>query len=87
MLTAAPPYELERAVGGWHVEWLALPLVFQTAGASVEAMEMCLDSLEVDAEVMRSFHADSDPSGAGSPQIDSVLSAYDQTLAHPASEP
>lgn len=87
MLTAAPPHELERAVGGWHVEWLALPLVFQTAGASVEAMEVCLDSLEVDPEVMGSSHADSNVSGAGSSQIDTVLSACDQTLAQRPQNP
>ncbi|HUG32697.1 MAG TPA: lyase family protein [Acidimicrobiia bacterium] len=87
MLIAAPSHELERAVGGWHVEWLALPLVFQTAGASVEAMEVCLGSLEVDAEVMGSSHPDSGASAAGSPQIDSVLSACDQTLAQRPQSP
>lgn len=54
MLTAAPPPELDRGIGGWHVEWLALPLVFQTADAATEAMARCLDSLEVDTETMAS---------------------------------
>lgn len=76
MLTAAPPHELDRAVGSWHVEWVAIPLVFQTAGAAAEAIETCLGSLEVDAEAM------GDGVGTTSPgdQIDRVLTRFDSVL-------
>ena len=47
-------HELERGIGGWHLEWWAVPLVFQAAAASVEAIETALGSLEVDSERMRS---------------------------------
>jgi 3-carboxy-cis,cis-muconate cycloisomerase len=47
-------HELERGVGGWHLEWWAVPLVFQAAAASVEAIETALGSLEVHSERMRS---------------------------------
>ncbi|MGD2102063.1 MAG: lyase family protein [Acidimicrobiia bacterium] len=46
MLSSAPPNELDRGVGGWHAEWIALPLAFQTAGASIEAIDRCLQSFE-----------------------------------------
>ncbi len=86
MLTTAPPHELDRAVGGWHVEWVALPLVFQTAGAAAEAMEQCLDSLEVDAEAMSS-HVDTDGVEIASSPIDRVLAACDETLAQRTQSP
>jgi 3-carboxy-cis,cis-muconate cycloisomerase len=44
----ASPHELERGLGSWHAEWFALPLIFQTAGAAVEAAGAALDSLEVE---------------------------------------
>jgi 3-carboxy-cis,cis-muconate cycloisomerase len=46
--------ELERGIGGWHLEWWAVPLVFQSAAASVEAISAALGSLEVDIERMKS---------------------------------
>ncbi len=45
----AKPHELERGLGSWHAEWFALPLVFQTAGAAVQAIGAALGSLEVEA--------------------------------------
>ena len=54
MVTAGRPHELDRAIGGWHVEWLAIPLLFQTAAAAVEGVSTSLGSLEVDADRMRS---------------------------------
>jgi 3-carboxy-cis,cis-muconate cycloisomerase len=53
IVTAPRPYELQRAVGGWHAEWFALPLVFSTAGAAVEALATAVETLEVDVERMR----------------------------------
>lgn len=51
MLSSAPPFELDRGIGGWHVEWIAVPLVMQTAGAAIEAIEVCLSSLELPDDV------------------------------------
>jgi 3-carboxy-cis,cis-muconate cycloisomerase len=48
----AKPHELERGLGSWHAEWLALPLVFQTAGAAMEAIGASLASLEVEPSAL-----------------------------------
>ncbi len=80
MLTSAPPHELDRAVGGWHVEWTALPLVFQTAGAAIEAIDLCLASLEVNRETMAS-HVEG-PAAIDGAQIDKVLARHAAVLAH-----
>jgi 3-carboxy-cis,cis-muconate cycloisomerase len=66
MITAGPLPELDRGVGGWHAEWVALPLVFQATAATVEAMIDCLGSLEVDTQKMIG------PAGAA-PPIDQRL--------------
>jgi 3-carboxy-cis,cis-muconate cycloisomerase len=60
IITAPRPFELQRAIGGWHAEWFALPLVFQTASAALAALAEAMDSLEVDARRMRTNLA-SDP--------------------------
>jgi 3-carboxy-cis,cis-muconate cycloisomerase len=52
-LRSGQGHELERGIGGWHLEWWAVPLVFQAAAASVEAIEAALADLEVDSERMR----------------------------------
>lgn len=49
MITAGRVSELDRGIGGWHAEWVALPLVFQATAATVEAMTTCLGSVEVEA--------------------------------------
>jgi 3-carboxy-cis,cis-muconate cycloisomerase len=79
MLTAVSGGELDRGIGGWHVEWLAMPLAFQTSGAAVEAIETCLSSLHVDRERMGA-NAGSDSPEAPPEQIDRVLAAYDRVL-------
>jgi 3-carboxy-cis,cis-muconate cycloisomerase len=48
VITHAKSHELERGLGSWHAEWFALPLVFQTAGAAMEATCAALVSLEVE---------------------------------------
>jgi 3-carboxy-cis,cis-muconate cycloisomerase len=48
VITHAKPHELERGLGSWHAEWFAVPLVFQTAGAAVEAAGAALSSLAVE---------------------------------------
>jgi 3-carboxy-cis,cis-muconate cycloisomerase len=80
MVRGAGGHELDRGIGGWHVEWLAVPLVFATTAAAVEAMSACLDSLEVDAGRMRSRAGDApdlDPR-----LIDRVLADH-ETLVGP----
>jgi len=47
IILLAKPHELERGLGAWHAEWFALPLVFMTAGAAMEAVRDSLSSLEV----------------------------------------
>lgn len=76
MLAATSGHELDRGIGSWHVEWVALPLTFQTGGAAAEAIGLCLDSLEVDRDAMSALASvgfeEFDPG-----QIDRVLAAFD----------
>ncbi|MEA3185734.1 MAG: 3-carboxy-cis,cis-muconate cycloisomerase [Ilumatobacteraceae bacterium] len=44
----ATPHELERGLGSWHAEWFAVPLIFQTAGAALQAAGAALSSFEVE---------------------------------------
>ena len=43
---------VERGLGSWHAEWLAIPLVFQTCGAALEAIGNALASLEVEPSAL-----------------------------------
>ena len=52
IITHAKPHELERGLGSWHAEWFAIPLVFQTAGAAMEAIGTALASLEVEPSAL-----------------------------------
>jgi len=52
VITNAKPHELERGLGSWHAEWFAVPLVFQTAGAAVEAVTAALSSLAVEPSAL-----------------------------------
>jgi adenylosuccinate lyase len=75
MVRGGRSHELDRGIGGWHVEWLAIPLVFGTTAAAVEAMNACLGSLEVVSGQMGSRAGD----GPDLDQrlIDRVLAAYE----------
>ena len=48
----AKPHELERGLGSWHAEWFALPLVFQSAGAAMEAIATALASVDVEPSAL-----------------------------------
>jgi 3-carboxy-cis,cis-muconate cycloisomerase len=79
VITAGRLTELERGMGGWHAEWAALPLVFQGAAATAEAITKCLASLEVDSDTMGSrveSVAEIDPR-----LIDRVLSEYQRLIS------
>ena len=71
------PQALERGLGAWHAESFAVPLVFHTAAAAVEAMARCLDGLEPDAARMAAHVRD--PAGADleaiGREVDRVLGA------------
>lgn len=77
MLSSAPPVELDRGIGGWHVEWMALPLVFQTAAAAMEAIDISVGTLE---PVGSAAKADEAVIAGSSPQIDTVLREADRAL-------
>lgn len=49
VITAAAPHQLERGAGSWHAEWFALPLLAQTAAATLDAIGQALDSLVINA--------------------------------------
>ena len=61
MITGGRLSELDRGIGGWHAEWVALPLVFQATAATVEAMTTCLGSIDVLAGNMSARVADGEP--------------------------
>lgn len=46
-LRRAPSHELARSIGSWHAEWAALPLVFESASAVLDATGASIASLEV----------------------------------------
>ncbi len=52
IVTHAKSHELERGLGSWHAEWFALPLVFQTTGASLEAIGVALASVDVEPSAL-----------------------------------
>ena len=83
MMAGAGHHELDRGIGGWHVEWLAVPMLFQTAAAATEAFAACLETLQVDGERMAS-RVDEDGRRAlerMDPRlIDEVLARCDQVL-------
>jgi 3-carboxy-cis,cis-muconate cycloisomerase len=81
MLLAGPP-ELDRGVGSWHVEWIALPLALQACGASVEAVGAGIGSLQVN-EVVMSANAGSDLGDIGGvkSQIAAVTARFDRVIA------
>jgi 3-carboxy-cis,cis-muconate cycloisomerase len=54
LLAASGDHELQRAAGAWQAEWTALSEALALAGGAVGAIRESLESLEVDAERMRS---------------------------------
>lgn len=46
-------HELERACGGWQLEWLFVPLAFTTCAAALQATTAAFAHLTVDRERMR----------------------------------
>ncbi|HEY4012582.1 MAG TPA: lyase family protein [Polyangiaceae bacterium] len=48
VVTRGAPQALERGLGAWHAEAFAVPLVFHTAAAALEAIRRCLEGLEPD---------------------------------------
>ncbi len=77
IVTRGRPHELERGVGGWHAEWVAVPLVFHTAGAAVEAIGAALATLEVVTGTVGS----NGPTPATGTFVDRAVAAFDEEAA------
>jgi 3-carboxy-cis,cis-muconate cycloisomerase len=80
IVTAAPPHELERGIGPWHAEWFAVPVVFQTGAAAVEAVGSATESIEVDvARMATNLGVAAQPAmlAAAGALVDRVLEAAD----------
>jgi 3-carboxy-cis,cis-muconate cycloisomerase len=75
-LMTSPAHLLERGMGPWHAEWALVPLAFQTAGAGAEAIARCLETLEVDVDVMTAAAGGETPVDTG--LIDRALAAHQQ---------
>lgn len=74
VVTRGRPHELERAVGGWHAEWWAIPLAFQACGAAVEAIGDAVASLDV---IAGPVEGDGGPTLASGAFVDRVVAACD----------
>jgi 3-carboxy-cis,cis-muconate cycloisomerase len=79
MITAGRVSELNRGIGGWHAEWVALPLVFQATAATVEAITTCLGSVEVEAGTMSARVTEGGPIDQA--LIDGVLAEFERVVA------
>ncbi len=79
MSAALRPHSLDRAAGPWHAEWVILPIVFQTAGAALEAAVRTVDSLQVDAAAMagRAGEVDESVFGATNVFIDRAMARWE----------
>ena len=79
MVLEAGPHELDRALGSWQVEWVAVPAVFQAASAAIDAAGTLLTALEVDSGAMSARTGDKAPP-FDRRMIDSVLDRYSQVI-------
>jgi 3-carboxy-cis,cis-muconate cycloisomerase len=52
-LLGAMPHEHERALGGWQVEWVTIPAIFEIAAGSVSAIANMCEGLEINSEKMK----------------------------------
>lgn len=82
MIVGARPHELDRGLGSWHVEWVALPLLFRSAAAAFEAAEGIFETIEIDTAAMaaRAVTAASDTNELDTRLIDRVLDESKQVL-------
>lgn len=81
MVTGGRTHELDRAAGAWHVEWVALPMVFQATSAALEAMEECLEGLEVNPDRMSALVEHPDMVDFDQSPIDRVLERFEKLWA------
>jgi 3-carboxy-cis,cis-muconate cycloisomerase len=70
---AGRTHELERAAGALQMEWLLLPLVFYTSGATLEALKTAVATLEITIVAAADSGIAQDDSAAA--LIDRVLEA------------
>ncbi len=75
VVTRGSPQALERGLGAWHAEAFAVPLVFHTAAAALEATARCLESLEPDVRRMASHLTGDEREGvrAAAAEVDRLL--------------
>ncbi len=71
--------EHERGVGGWQLEWAALPALFDNAAGAVSRVQQAVDELVVDSERMR---ANLDVTG-GLMMAESLMVALSQSIGRP----
>jgi 3-carboxy-cis,cis-muconate cycloisomerase len=78
MLTGTPLAELDRGIGGWHSEWLALPMLFHTGAAAVEAAGSSVSSLQVDAARMPAAAGGAEMADPG--LVESIVDRYSRVI-------
>jgi 3-carboxy-cis,cis-muconate cycloisomerase len=79
MILGARPHELDRALGAWHVEWVALPLLFRSASAALEAAASMFETMKIDGAAMDS-RVDNPPGELDVRQVDGVLQSYEEII-------
>lgn len=74
IVTQGRAHELERGAGGWHAEWIAVPLVLHTAAAAVAATAAAVASLEVLGDPT----VPDGPTPATAAFVDRAVAAFDE---------
>lgn len=79
ILRGGRPHELDRALGAWHAEWVALPLLFRSASGALAGTARGLGSLAIDAGRMTAL-AGPEPVAVDPRLLDTVLSRFDRVV-------
>jgi 3-carboxy-cis,cis-muconate cycloisomerase len=79
ILRRGRPHELDRALGAWHAEWVALPLLFRSASGALDGVARGLQSLTIDADRMTEI-AGPGPVAADPRPIDAVLARFEHMV-------
>ena len=83
MITGATPAELDRGLGSWHIEWFALPLVFGTASAVLEATADALESLQVDIAAMGTRVPPGEEATGDGAGVQAVIGRFERLVGGP----
>ena len=78
MMRIGRPHELDRSLGSWQAEWVAIPLLFSAAAAVVAATTTLVEGLEVNSSAMEWRAGEAAPPNTA--MIDTVLHRYSRVV-------